>query len=130
MDCILSTSVVVSFRGCPIVTSITFLFPGKNLYGPVEYQPTGGWRILVNRKKQKIRRCDKASLLEHIEPHGIPRCLNFSYMGVCCRPPTLSQSLKDVSFFENGQRANNIANTVKEQPRGGLAWGKGRKRKS
>ena len=32
---------------------------------------------------------DKAYLPEHIEPHGMRRCLSFSYKGVCCRPPTL-----------------------------------------
>ena len=87
-----------------------------------QFSRVGGWQALACLNPAM----HKASDAGHIEPHGMRRCLSFSYSGArkCRRPPP--PEAKKRLFLKSAWCAKNIANTVKNGPWEGLVCGKGR----
>ncbi len=85
---------------------------------PGKLARVGGHR----RQPVLIRRCDKTSLPEHVEPHGMRRCLSFSYMGTLPLPPTPPGGQKRF-FFEEWSMCIKHRKYRQKRPLGGAGLG-------
>ena len=82
------------------------IFPGQNSPGRRNHRPEQLARVGSHRRQPVLNPAmHKASDAGHIEPHGMRRCLSFSYRGRRHQPPTRPRRQKNGSFLKSARCA-------------------------
>ena len=82
------------------------IFPGQNSPGRRNHRPEQLARVGGHRRQPVLNPAmHKASDAGHIEPHGMRRCLSFSYRGRRHQPPTRPRRQKNGSFLKSARCA-------------------------